>query len=60
MALRSDDQDLRDLSVRVTHGKAGNERRAGISPVTAQAIERYHRRRQPSPWMFAAMGGWPP
>ena len=55
--LRTDDLDLRDLSVRVTQGKAGKERRVGISPLTAQAIERYHRRRQPSPWMFAATGG---
>ena len=55
--LRTEDLDLRDLSVRVTRGKAGKERRVGMGPVTAQAVERYHRRRNPSPWMFAATGG---
>ena len=57
--LRSEDLDLRDLSLRVTRGKAGKERRVGIGPVTAQAVERYHRRRKPSPWMFAAVGSGP-
>jgi len=55
--LRTEDLDLRDLSLRVTRRKAGKERRVGVGPVTAQAIERYHRRRQPSLWMFAAVGG---
>ena len=54
--LRTEDLDLRDLSLRVIRGKAGKERRVGIGPVTAQAVERYHRRRNPSPWMFAAVG----
>jgi integrase/recombinase XerC len=57
--LRSGDLDLHDLSLIVMRGKGGKERRVGIGPVTAQAIERYHRRRQPSPWLFAAAGGSP-
>jgi site-specific recombinase XerD len=57
-ALRTDDLNLRGLSLKV-RGKGGKERIVGIGPVTAQAIERYLRRRSPSNWLFAARGGGP-
>ena len=57
--LRTEDLDIRDLSVMVRRGKGGKERRVGTSAITAQAIDRYHRRRQPSPWLFAARGDGP-
>ena len=46
----------RELSIKVT-GKAGKERLVGIGHKTAQAIERYLRRRQPeSQWLWATTG----
>jgi site-specific recombinase XerD len=57
--LKSDDLDYRDLSLVVHQPKGGRERRVGISPLTASTIERYHRRRQPSKWLFAARDDGP-
>jgi integrase len=54
--IRVEDVDWRDLSIKVT-GKAGKERNVGIGHKTAQAIERYLRRRQsPSPWLWLTTG----
>ena len=56
--LRTEDLDLRDLTLKVMKGKAGKQRIVGFGAVTAQAIERYLRRRDDqSPWLFAARGG---
>ena len=43
--MKVEDVDWKDLSIKVT-GKAGKERYVGIGHKTAQAIERYLRRRQ--------------
>ena len=56
-SLRSEDLDWQDLNVRVFGGKGGKDRLVGVSAITAQAVERYHRRRQPSPWLFASREG---
>ena len=48
--------DWKELSIKVT-GKAGKERFVGIGHKTAQAIERYSRRRQQeSQWLWATTG----
>ena len=54
--MKVEDVDWRDLAIRVT-GKAGKERNVGIGHKTAQAIERYLRRRQSdSPWLWLVTG----
>jgi site-specific recombinase XerD len=57
--VRTSDLDLRDLTIRVRHAKAGRERIVGVSASATQAIDRYHRRRQPSPWLFSTAAGGP-
>jgi len=57
--LRRDAADLRELTLRVK-GKGGKEREVAISPITAQAIDRYLRHRDDlAPWLFLARGGQP-
>ena len=54
--MKVEDLDWRDLSIRVT-GKAGKERNVGIGHKTAQAIERYLRRRQSqNPYLWLTTG----
>ena len=54
--MRCDDVDWNDLSILVT-GKAGKQRRVGISSKSAQAIERYLRRRgTKSDWLWLTTG----
>lgn len=52
-----EDLDLRQFTIAVRQGKAGKQRRVAVGAVTAQAIERYTRRRPVSPWLFASKGG---
>lgn len=57
--LRRQDADLRELTLRVK-GKGGKEREVAVSPITAQAIDRYLRHRDDLvPWLFLARGGQP-
>lgn len=54
--MKLDDVDWKDLSIKVS-GKAGKERNVGIGHKTAQAIERYLRRRHSdSPYLWLVTG----
>ena len=54
--MRCEDIDWKELSILVT-GKAGKQRRVGISSKSAQAIERYLRRRKSdSPFLWLTTG----
>ncbi len=54
--MKVEDLDWKELSIKVT-GKAGKQRYVGIGHKTAQAIERYlRRRRQESPWLWTTTG----
>ena len=54
--MKFDDVDWKDLSIKVS-GKAGKERHVGIGHKTAQAIERYLRRRHSdSPYLWLVTG----
>ena len=56
--LKREDADLRALSLRVERGKGGKWRDVAISAATAQAIDRYVRRREDlSPWLFVGQSG---
>jgi site-specific recombinase XerD len=54
--MKVQDLDWRDLTIQVK-GKAGKERRVSIGQSTAQALERYMRkRRAESPWLWVGSG----
>jgi len=54
--MKVEDVDWKDLSIKVT-GKAGKERYVGIGHKTAQAIERYLRRRHSdNPYLWVTTG----